>query len=191
MVEMDRAEKLLVHSPLVTFVHRDILLPRMLRLARVPVDGPLLELGAGPGTTTEGLLRRLPGADITALDVDAEEVERARRRLGLRASVEQGDAEHLAHPDGTFGTVVEMNTFHHIPRWQTAIREVHRVLRHRGQFLFTDYTTLAFGGAFANPRFQPGAFTPEQFALALHEAGFATVVLRGEWVILGRAEKRA
>lgn len=188
MVEMSRLERLLVNSPVMTVFHRDVLQRRMLALARRPIDGPLLELGVGQGVTTEGLLARVPGVAVTALEYDPVEARRALKRLGTRAQVEEGDATRLRHPDASFGTVVEMNAFHHIPAWRTALGEVRRVLRPGGQFLFTDYTSASFGGVLRHSRtYLPAAFTAEEWMLALEDAGFARIALRGEGIILGRA----
>lgn len=190
MPAMHRFEKLLVNGPLFRLAHRDVGLPAMLRLARKPIEGPLLEIGCGEGATTQGLLRRAR-VPVTAIDYDADQVARARARLAGQAKVEWGDAAQLSFPDASFATVVEMNSFHHVPDWRAAQREAFRVLRPGGQFLFMDYTAGFFHKAFAGTSLQPGAFTAEEFVQGLADAGFSPVILRGSWVILGRAEKRA
>lgn len=187
MVEMARIEKLVVNSPLFTFLHRDVAQKRLLSLARQPVEGPLLEIGCGQGATTEGLLSRLPGVSVVATDYDPEEVALAERRLAGRAKVERADATHLLYEDGAFATVVEMNALHHIPAWPQALREIRRVLKPGGQFLLMDYTRHSFLGAFAGTSLQPGAFTATQLADALRDAGFSSVVLQGRAIVFGRA----
>src|SRR5581483_5622718 len=146
-------------------------------------------VGCGEGATTEGLLDRLPGIEVTALDFDPFQVERARRRVEGRALVVQGDAAALDFPGGSFATVVEMNAFHHLPEWRKAQREAFRVLRPGGQFLFMDYARRFARGLFATSAFQPGAFTPDEFVHGLADAGFSPVVLRGSWVVTGCARR--
>ncbi|HLR46771.1 MAG TPA: methyltransferase domain-containing protein [Deinococcales bacterium] len=59
--------------------------------------GPVLELGCGTGRLTEALARA--GADVTGLELSGEMLERARRRLGSRAVLVQGD---MRQPQDSF-----------------------------------------------------------------------------------------
>ncbi len=191
MVAMTRLERAIVNSPAFTLLHGRASVPRVLGAAGGPIAGPLLEIGCGRGATTEAIVRRLPGVAVSAIDFDPVEVDLARRRLGARALVEQADARKLPHPDASFGTVMEMNAFHHIAEWRDAVREACRVVRPGGQFLFMDYTRRAFFGALANDTYQPGRFTADEFSDGIAEAGFSPVVARGDWIVVGRAAKPA
>jgi SAM-dependent methyltransferase len=42
------------------------------------------------------------------------------------------DVEELPHPSGTFGTVLALNTFEHVPRFWRGFEEIHRVLKSDG-----------------------------------------------------------
>ena len=57
----------------------------------------------------------------------------------LRYCVE--DAANLSFQDASFDLVVSQNVFHHIPEWKTATKEIARVLRAGGYFIWLD---LAF-----------------------------------------------
>jgi SAM-dependent methyltransferase len=96
-------------------------------VAAFDLPGPVLEVGSYqvPGQEHLGELRGLfPGRRFTGLD----------RRPGPGVDV-VADAEDLPYPDGSFGTVVAMSTFEHIPRFWRAFQEVHRVLRPDGALL--------------------------------------------------------
>jgi trans-aconitate 2-methyltransferase len=61
-------------------------------LARVPLAeaGRCVDLGCGPGNSTEVLTQRFPGAEVTGIDTSPDMLDKARRRLpGLR--FEQAD----------------------------------------------------------------------------------------------------
>jgi SAM-dependent methyltransferase len=88
------------------------------------LPGPVLEIGSYqvPGQEEIANLRGLfPGQDYLGVDT----------RPG--PGVDQvADAETLPHADASFGTVIAMNTFEHIPRFWRAFAEMQRVLRPDG-----------------------------------------------------------
>ena len=96
----------------------------------------VLEVGAGPGATTEALLRR--SGRVTSLEYDSSFVRKlAERHKGSSVTVVRGDAAALPFPDGSFSSVVAVLVLHHLksPEQQNnAIQEIHRVLRPGGMF---------------------------------------------------------
>jgi SAM-dependent methyltransferase len=88
------------------------------------LPGPILEVGAYqvPGQTEIADLRALfAGKDYTGIDV----------RPGPGVD-ELADVEALPYPEGSFGTVIAMNTFEHVARFWRGFEEVYRVLRSDG-----------------------------------------------------------
>jgi trans-aconitate 2-methyltransferase len=61
-------------------------------LAHAPVDDPgsVIDLGCGPGNSTELLLYRFPNAEVTGLDLSPDMIAKARERLPEVAFI-QGD----------------------------------------------------------------------------------------------------
>jgi ubiquinone/menaquinone biosynthesis C-methylase UbiE len=49
--------------------------------ALAPADGHVLDLGGGTGSLSRAVLDGLPGMRVTVLDVDADMLDEARRRL--------------------------------------------------------------------------------------------------------------
>jgi trans-aconitate 2-methyltransferase len=79
-------------------------------LAQVPLDKPrrVVDLGCGPGNSTELLIERFPGADVIGLDSSPDMLRQARERLPRCAFVE-ADLETWApqeHTDLLFGNAV-------------------------------------------------------------------------------------
>jgi SAM-dependent methyltransferase len=103
--------------------------------------GPnVLELGPGPGLTTDLLRLRMPC--LTALEIDAVLAEALRARLGA-GSVEviTGDATAMPFPDGQFSAVVSFTMLHHVSSrdlQDQLLREVWRVLQPGGIFAGSD-----------------------------------------------------
>jgi ubiquinone/menaquinone biosynthesis C-methylase UbiE len=97
----------------------------------------VLELGAGPGATTEELRRR--AARVTSLEYDHEFAAGLGRRFrGTNVGVLRGDAAALPFPDESFSSVIAVLVLHHLKsleQQERAFAEIHRVLQPGGAFL--------------------------------------------------------
>jgi ubiquinone/menaquinone biosynthesis C-methylase UbiE len=98
-----------------------------------------LELGAGTGffllnLMQAGLISRGVVTDISPgmVAVACQNAE----QIGLDVTGEVADAESLPFPDETFDLVVGHAVLHHIPDVELAMREVLRVLKRGGRFVF-------------------------------------------------------
>ncbi len=111
------------------------------RRRRVIADaaGTVLELGVGTGLNLP-LYRRV--RVVVGIEPDPHMVRRARCRAGeahvpTRLVMARGEA--LPFPDGSFDTVIASLVFATIPDAPAAAREVWRVLRSEGTFLFFEH----------------------------------------------------
>lgn len=95
---------------------------------------PLLDLGCGDGLVGRALFG-LGGADA-GLDPWAEQVVKAAR-LGVYRWTQRGDGHHLPYRSAAFATVFSNSVLEHIPDVAPVVREVGRVLRPGGRFIFT------------------------------------------------------
>ncbi|MCH9816565.1 MAG: methyltransferase domain-containing protein [Actinomycetia bacterium] len=101
--------------------------------------GDTLEIGAGTGFFTLNLKSGgvIDRAHVT--DLSAKMVEVALRNgagLGFDIDGRTADAEQLPYPDNTFDLVCGHAVLHHIPDLDQAFREILRVLRPGGRFVF-------------------------------------------------------
>jgi SAM-dependent methyltransferase len=106
----------------------------------------VLDMGCGAGRHAFEMYRR--GADVIALDMDADELagvgelfaamrEQGEVPAGAEADTKQGDALDLPFPDGEFDRVVASEVLEHIPEDVRAIAELVRVLRPGGTMAVT------------------------------------------------------
>lgn len=97
----------------------------------VALGDDVLEIGPGPGRTTEVLREMAPR--LTAVEIDAVLARQLAARLGdERVRVVRGDATALPFPDGRFSAVLSFTMLHHVPSVEAQDRlfaEVARVLR--------------------------------------------------------------
>lgn len=100
----------------------------------------VLEIGPGPGLTTDLLRRLVPR--LTALEIDASLAGALRSRLkGGNVQVIEGDATGMPFGDSEFSGVVSFTMLHHVPSQELQnklLAEVLRVLKPGGFFVGSD-----------------------------------------------------
>ncbi len=106
--------------------------------------GSALEVGCGTGffllnLKQAGVLEQGHVTDISSGMVEA--AQRNASALGFRVEGRVADAERLPYPDQTFDLVVGHAVLHHIPDVEAALREVLRVLKPGGRFVFAGEPT--------------------------------------------------
>ena len=103
--------------------------------------GPdVLEIGRGPGLTTDRLRTSVPR--LTALEIDARLAASLSSRLkGSNVQVVEGDAVKMPFGDSEFSGAVSFTMLHHIPSPELqnkVLAEVLRVLKPGGFFVGSD-----------------------------------------------------
>jgi SAM-dependent methyltransferase len=109
-------------------------------LEGVDLGGEVLELGPGPGLTTDLLRGQCP--HLTCLELDSSLAQSLRQRLGNgNVTVQLGDATAMPFRDETFSAVVSFTMLHHVPSPELQdqlFAEARRVLRPGGIFVGSD-----------------------------------------------------
>lgn len=99
----------------------------------------MLEIGAGTGFFTLNLMQAGLAQSAVVTDISQGMVDvavRNGRALGLDVTGQAADAEALPFGDGEFDLVIGHAVLHHIPDLDLAFREILRVLRPGGRFVF-------------------------------------------------------
>jgi SAM-dependent methyltransferase len=100
----------------------------------------VLEIGPGPGQTTEVLRRRV--ARLTAVEVDADLAGAlAQRLMGSNVEVVHADGTALPFDAGRFSGATSFTMLHHVPSpalQDRLFRELRRVLRRGGLVIGVD-----------------------------------------------------
>ena len=110
-------------------------------LEDVALGDDLLEIGPGPGLTTDVLRTR--AARLTCIEIDRRLAASLTKRLEGSSNVKvvEGDATKMQFADGLFSGAVSLTMLHHVPSPELQDRllaETFRVLRPGGWFAGTD-----------------------------------------------------
>jgi ubiquinone/menaquinone biosynthesis C-methylase UbiE len=139
-------EKMLLNNPARRMVQRFYEAPLLLRMAG-RLDGKrALEIGCGQGFGMEIILGQFGAAEVSGIDLDPHMVAIAQKHISPhadRAEVSVGDATAIQAPDQSFDAVFDFGVIHHVPAWENAIREVRRVLKPGGIFVFEEVSKQA------------------------------------------------
>jgi SAM-dependent methyltransferase len=152
----------------------DELLPWVLDGCELGDD--LLEVGPGPGLTTDVLRRQ--AARLTALELDHDlAAQLAARLAGSNVTVVAGDVTRMPFPAGRFSAAACLTMLHHIPSpalQDAALAELARVLRPGGLLAGSDgLDTPARRELHEDDVFVP--VDPDALAPRLEAAGFGQV----------------
>ena len=113
----------------------------------LPIEGKILEIGAGKGYFTIELAKH----DINFISVDnnIEELELAKLNIkyyGLEDKVtfEKMDSENLEFDDESIDAVFSVNMLHHLEKPFAGAAEMWRVLKKGGKLILSDFTSNGF-----------------------------------------------
>lgn len=114
-------------------------------LAGHELGDDVLEVGSGPGVTTEVLRQR--AARLTAAEIDVQLAAALCRRVsGTNVAVVGADATQLPFASGRFSAATSFTMLHHVPSpalQDRLFRELHRVVRPGGIVVGTDSVDTA------------------------------------------------
>lgn len=111
----------------------------------------LLDVGCGAGNYSLKLLQRLPGMDVTLVDLSRpmldRAVERVQPRTSGRVTALQGDIRELELGEGQFDVITAAAVLHHLrtdEEWKAVFSAFHRCLRPGGSIWISDLIQQTF-----------------------------------------------
>ena len=133
-----------LYDPMVKLLGADRARKKLFDQALVQPHHRVLDVGSGTGTFAVAIKGWLPSAEVVGLDPDPKALARSRRkaeRAGASIRFDQGFANALPYPDGSFDRVFSSLMFHHLPRDAkfATMREVRRVLKPGGSLHLLDF----------------------------------------------------
>lgn len=93
----------------------------------------VLDIGCGSGWISRLAIDR--GFEITAMDISKKVVEENifyQKNSGIKYDMIQGSAVAIPFPDQSFDSIIMTEVLEHLPNPQSALKEIHRVLKPGG-----------------------------------------------------------
>jgi ubiquinone/menaquinone biosynthesis C-methylase UbiE len=146
--------------------------------------GDVLEIGPGTGANLPFLPAGVRWVGVEPNPYMRRYLRRKAEQLGLAADLRAGSAERLDVPDGSVDTVICTLVLCSVHDVAGALREVQRVLRPGGRFVFIEHVAAPAGTRLRTVqrlvrplwRFIADGCTPDRETwVALERAGFASV----------------
>ena len=151
--------------------------------------GHVIDIGAGSGRATVGLLLAKRRLEVTGVDIyrdyfglednTPERLMHNARIAGVadRAAAKVGDARQLPFSDGDFDGAISVAAIDHVPRRDIpkAIAEVARVLKPGGDFLLTIVNVDGWVWFASPPLAHHPRANPQQWRTMLQAAGFEII----------------
>ena len=99
----------------------------------------VLEVGCGIRFLTSYLSKQYKW-NVTGIDLDSEQVERAKNDNTENNYLRflEADATDLPFENNEFDMILSFDVLHHIPNWDKAVSEIGRVLRLNGIYIVND-----------------------------------------------------
>jgi SAM-dependent methyltransferase len=148
-------------------------------LKGVEMGDEVLEIGPGPGMTTDVLRQRF--ARLTSVEIDKLLAEALKHRMqGTNVRVLNEDATAMPFENASFSGAVSFTMLHHVPSPELQDRllaEVLRVLRPGAMFVGTD-STWSRSFQLAHLFDTMVVIDPETFGERLEAAGFTEVSVK-------------
>lgn len=144
-------------------------------------DVHLLDVGGGAGTATERFASGC--SEIVVLEPDSRKVAVGRRRRSW-IRFEEGHAERIPFPEGSFDRVVAVVAFHHVENKDQALEEMRRVLRPSGRVVLFELPPSLAPGRFmrwiarCHHTGPLGFLEPGELVEKLEAHGFRDVAMR-------------
>jgi tRNA (cmo5U34)-methyltransferase len=112
-----------------------------------PAATTMLDIGCGAGNYTLKVLKRLPGLEVTLVDLSRPMLDRARQRVVAAGSArscetKQGDIREIPLGAAHFDLIVAAMVLHHLrgdDEWIAVFAKLHQALRPGGALLIADH----------------------------------------------------
>lgn len=177
---MNTFERAFVHNRARWYLQRFWEIPILQKLGMTVEGSNIIEVGCGTGFAARQLVTRYKANTVHGIDCDPQIIQRAiRKNRHDKVDFTVADCTKLPFKNISFDMAIGFGLLHHVPTWQTAVQEIHRVLRPGGLYALDDFTSHGlnkkYHQVFDHPRHN--RFTTGQLLSTIKATGFDIVDL--------------
>ena len=136
-------EKMAITNPLRPLAQKYFEGPQLLRMGGTAARSKALEIGCGSGGGFDLLFETFRVHEVDAFDIDFDMLKRTKKKRRLRrlpVKLWVGNTREIPVADATYDAVFDFGTLHHVHDWQSALVEIHRVIKPGGRFYVEEIT---------------------------------------------------
>ena len=153
-------------------------------ISKLSVGKKILEIGCGNGIGTRLIQEYFKPNEFVATEYDESLVEITKQKVkDLNVLVEAADATNFRFEDNEFDAVIGLSVIHHIPNWENALDELHRIIKPNGLLIIKELSIETFETFFGkiSRKFvehpYDDMFRKDEFINYLKQKGFKLEVL--------------
>lgn len=144
-MKMNRLEYWMMNFDLGRNVYLRGIIKKLHEISQLPPNQKILEIGCGNGIGTRLIHAYFKPSQLIATEYDESLVEIAQQKVkDLNVFVEQADATKLRFADHEFDAIVGLSVIHHIPNWEEALDELHRIIKPNGLLIIKELSIDTF-----------------------------------------------
>jgi len=118
---------------------------KLQEISQLPPNQKVLEIGCGNGIGTRLIHEYFKPSEFIATEYDEGLVEITQEKVkDLNVLVEQADATKFRFANNEFDAVVGLSVIHHIPNWEDALDELHRIIKPNGLLIIKELSIDTF-----------------------------------------------
>lgn len=182
-MKMNRFEYWIMNFDLGRKIYLRGIVKKLHEISQLPSNKKILEIGCGNGIGTLLIDEYFKPTQLITTEYDESLVEITKKKIKkTNILVEQADATKFRFADEEFDAVVGLSVIHHIPKWQEALDELHRIIKPNGLLIIKELSIDTFSTFFGriSRKFvehpYDDMFTEKEFINYLKQKGFDMLV---------------
>lgn len=183
-MKMNRFEYWIMNFDLGRKMYLRGIVQKLQEISRLAPDKKILEIGCGNGIGTRLIHEYFKPSEFIATEYDDSLVEVTKEKVkDLNVTIEQADASNFRFANDEFDAVIGLSVIHHIPNWEDALNELHRIIKPDGLLIIKELSIETFETFFGkiSRKFvehpYDDMFRKDEFINYLKQKGFKIEVL--------------
>lgn len=183
-MKMNRLEYLIMNFDIGRKIYLRGIVKKLQEISQLPANKKILEIGCGNGIGTRLIHEYFEPSELIATEYDESLVEITQQKVkDLNVLVEQADATKFRFANNEFDAVIGLSVIHHIPNWEEALDELHRIIKPNGLLIIKELSIETFETFFGKISREfvehpyDDMFRKDEFIEYLKQKGFKLEVL--------------